>query len=68
MVDHLRIQGVSIEDIGYLVGHQLQSETARYGPGELLERVRDRSLARLDYEFGLVSLVGGPYNAKIHAE
>jgi len=65
---HLRRQGVSDEDIGYLLGHKVQSETARYGPGELLARVRDRSLARLDYGFDLVTLVGGPYNAKVHGE
>lgn len=65
---HLRQRGVSDEDIGYLLGHRVQSETARYGPGELTQRIRDRSLARLDYGFDLVALVGGPYNPQIHAE
>lgn len=65
---HLRRRGVSDEDIGYLLGHKVQSETASYGPGELLERVRDHSLAQLDYGFDLVTLVGGPYKAKIHTE
>ena len=65
---HLRRNGVSDEDIGYLIGHRLQSETARYGVGELLERMRSQSLGRLDYGFDLVSLVGGPFNPKIHAE
>lgn len=65
---HLRRNGVSDEDIGYLIGHRLQSETSRYGVGELLDRVRSQSLGRLDYGFDLVSLVGGPFNPKIHAE
>ena len=65
---HLRRNGVSDEDIGYLIGHRLQSETARYGVGELLERVRSQSLERLDFGFDLVGLVGGPFNVKIHAE
>lgn len=65
---HLRRNGVSDEDIGYLLGHKVQSETARYGVGELLERVRSHSLERLDFGFNLVDLVGGPYNPKMHAE
>lgn len=65
---HLRQQGVSDEEIGYLLGHKVQSETAKYGPGDLIERIRDRSLARLDYGFDLVALVGGPYDPKIHGE
>lgn len=65
---HLRRRGVSDEDIGYLLGHKVQSETARYGVGELLQRVQTHSLERLDYGFDLVSLVGGPFNPKIHAE
>lgn len=68
VIYHLRKRGVTYEDVGYLVGHKVQSETSNYGPGELLERVRTHSLERLDYGFDVVSMVGGPYNPKFHAE
>jgi len=68
VIYHLRKRGVTYEDVGYLVEHKVQSETSNYGPGELLERVRTHSLERLDYGFDVVSMVGGPYNPKIHGE
>lgn len=68
VVYHLRRRGVSYEDVGYLIGHKVNSPTAFYGDGELLERVRTHSLERLDYGFSVVDAVGGKYDPKIHAE
>ena len=66
IIYRLRAAGVAQEDITYLVGHSSESQTAAYGAGQLLERVLDRCLRKLDYGFKIVDVVGGPYDAKQH--
>lgn len=68
LIYHLRRKGVSDEDIGYLVGHTTGSQTGRYGHGELLARIKEQALDRLDYGVELLSALGGPYHPDAHRE
>lgn len=64
-VARLRELEVPEPDIAALVGHAPRSQTAQYGGGYTLTR-KSKIIERLDYGFDLVTVLGGPYDAKKH--
>lgn len=65
VVYRLRSIGEINENIAYVVGHRLGTQTSEYGVDELLER-QLKTLSALDYGFDMLKILGGPYDPKVH--
>lgn len=65
VIARLRALDVAEEDIAATVGHERGTTTSRYGGAYPLER-KAKTLAKLDYGFDTVELLGGPYVDKVH--
>lgn len=67
VVARLRMAGVAEEDISAIVGHIGKTVTASYGGAFPLER-KAETLAKLEFGFDLVGVLGGPWHKGVHSE
>ena len=63
--DCLRRNGIVNDDIGALLGHSPNTQTAKYGSDHPLAR-KSQTMLQLDYGFDVLAALGGPYNPSRH--
>jgi integrase len=66
VTEFLRLNGLSDENIGALIGHSARTMTASYGNKQHPLPRKKSTLDKLDFGFDVVGCLGGPYDPKRH--